>query len=403
MNTPFNRREFVKGLSVATAAALLDVRSARAASPMMPEPSPTKLPRWRGFNLLEKFIASVENTRFRESDFAWMSEWGFNFARLPLSYRCWSDPKDWHKIDEKVMKEIDEAIALGRQYGVHVCLNFHRAPGYSVDASLKEPFNLWSDAEALEACAYHWGHFAARYKDVPNSALSFDLINEPGYKAPGVYLDDATYARVAKVLVEAIRAESPHRQIIADGLCWGTLPVPALADLHIGQSTRGYAPMEVTHWKASWVAGSDTWPAPTWPLAVTPDKAASARQQLEAFAATFKDNPIVRDTVKETDVTKEWDRTRLEQQLIRPWKKLEAMGVGVHVGEFGAHNFSPHPVVLAWMRDILACWKDANWGWALWNFRGSFGVLDSKRTDVKYEAFRGHQLDREMLELLRAS
>ena len=86
---------------------------------------------------------------------------------------------------------------------------------------------------------------------------------------------------------------------------------------------------------------------------------------------------------------------------IAPWQALERKGVGIHVGEWGAHNQTPHAVVLAWMRDQLALWKDAGWGWALWNLRGSFGVLDSERSDVAYENFRGHKLDRRMLDLLR--
>ena len=53
------------------------------------------------------------------------------------------------------------------------------------------------------------------------------------------------------------------------------------------------------------------------------------------------------------------------------------------------------------LRDSLSVWKEAGWGFALWNLRGSFGVLDSGREDVKYENFRGMKLDREMLELLR--
>jgi endoglucanase len=53
------------------------------------------------------------------------------------------------------------------------------------------------------------------------------------------------------------------------------------------------------------------------------------------------------------------------------------------------------------MQDCLALWKEAGWGWALWNLRGSFGVLDSNRADVAYEDFRGHKLDRKMLEILR--
>ena len=71
--------------------------------------------------------------------------------------------------------------------------------------------------------------------------------------------------------------------------------------------------------------------------------------------------------------------------------------MGIHVGEWGAHNQTPHKVALAWMRDCLELWKEAGWGWSLWNLRGSFGVLDSQRADVEYEDFRGHKLDREML------
>lgn len=76
------------------------------------------------------------------------------------------------------------------------------------------------------------------------------------------------------------------------------------------------------------------------------------------------------------------------------------MGIGVHVGEWGAFRFTPHDVVLAWMADCLDNWKRAGWGWALWNLRGGFGPVDSQRSDVVYEDYRGHKLDRRMLALL---
>jgi endoglucanase len=53
------------------------------------------------------------------------------------------------------------------------------------------------------------------------------------------------------------------------------------------------------------------------------------------------------------------------------------------------------------MRDLLELWKQAGWSWALWNFRGPFGILDSERADVEYQSWRGHKLDRLMLELLQ--
>lgn len=407
MSPSIDRREFLKGVSAAAALGLVSrgMGSAPAPGPAMPQATAARLPRWRGFNLLEKFIASVENAPFREEDFAWIAEWGFNFVRLPLSYRCWSSPENWRQMREPVLKEIDDAVEMGRRYGVHVCLNFHRAPGYSVDRSLREPFNLWTDAEALEACAYHWRHFAARYRDVPNSALSFDLLNEPGEKDPatGELLDDATYARVVRALVEAIRAESPHRLVIADGLMWGNVPVPALAGLGIAQSGRGYNPMRVTHWKADWVRGSDAWPRPQWPLVITPDSIESDRRRYATMRRVFKDNPIVMARLRDEDLSMPWGRERFRLQLVAPWQDLERMGVGVHIGEFGAHNRTPHDVVLGWMGDLLPCLAEAGLGWALWNLRGSFGVLDSERSDVAYEDFHGHKLDRGMLELLRAS
>lgn len=71
------------------------------------------------------------------------------------------------------------------------------------------------------------------------------------------------------------------------------------------------------------------------------------------------------------------------------------------VGEFGAYNKTPHDVTLRWMEDMLINWKEQDWGWAMWNLRGSLGIIDSKREDVQYESFAGGQLDRKMLTLLQ--
>jgi endoglucanase len=320
----------------------------------------SKLPRWRGFNLLEKFTLG-NNAAYREEDFDLMAGWGFDFARLPMDYRCWTAPDDPKTLKEETLKEIDRAVEMGRKRGIHVNLNFHRAPGYCVNPPA-EPLDLWTQPEALELASYHWGHFAARYKDIPNSELSFDLLNEP----PDI--PAATYRKVVDGLIQAIRAADPDRLIIADGRRWGNTPVPELADLKVGQSTRGYQPMQISHYKAGWVHGSDQWPEPTWPL-------------------------------KNPDIDKEW----LRKEMIAPWKALEAKGVGVHVGEWGAFQYTPHAVVMAWMKDTLSLWKEAGWGWAMWNLRGGFGPLDSGRSDVKYEKKGDRLVDREMLELIRAN
>jgi endoglucanase len=95
------------------------------------------------------------------------------------------------------------------------------------------------------------------------------------------------------------------------------------------------------------------------------------------------------------------DRSWIEQREAEPWRQLKRRGVGVMVGEFGAYKETPHDVVLRWMEDCLKTWQKAGMGWALWNLRGDFGILDSGRRDVVYEDFEGHKLDRKMLELLQ--
>ncbi|MDR2704717.1 MAG: cellulase family glycosylhydrolase [Planctomycetaceae bacterium] len=473
-----------------------------------------KLPQWRGFNLLEKF--NGRNNRFVEDDFRWISDFGFNFVRLPMDYRMWINDNDWRKINEKVLDEIDEAVKFGERYGIHVNINFHRAPGYTV-AQPAEPKSVWTDPEALEVCLLHWKTFAKRYKGVSNDLVSFNLFNEPDRIEPIL----AQCVAAHKAIIKGIREEDPNRLIICDGYEWGNKPFFDLVDQKIAQATRGYAPGEISHYKASW-AGGENYPVPTWPIIsgnglllsdskreikeefrgalvisgqfptktklrlhvgtvsgntsfiVTADGKTIFEHQFKPAAGegewktvVFKkewniyQNVYDRDyeTVipagtqqlelrvtqgdwltltqlavqsenaeKETVVNlspgwqqppskfqyresgrtaellggdvkdKTWLRNRLE-----PWKELQKQGCGVMVGEFGAFSPCPHDVALRWLADCLANWREAGWGYALWNFRGSFGILDSQRTDVNYENFHGHQLDRKMLTLLQGN
>jgi endoglucanase len=70
------------------------------------------------------------------------------------------------------------------------------------------------------------------------------------------------------------------------------------------------------------------------------------------------------------------------------------------VGEWGVHNQTPHDATLALMTDKLEAYKELGFGWALWNFNGSFGIVDSGRSDVVYGNLNGYKLDVEMSELL---
>jgi endoglucanase len=370
------RRKFIQSTTMAVASSMVMPMGCKSSDKSQVIYS--KLPRWRGFNLQEKFTHRPDewlniapqwgrsNEPFRESDFEMIAEFGFDFVRLPMSYKCWSDEKDWYKINEEKLKEIDQAVEYGRQYGLHVSINFHRAPGYTINDWLfkkehREAKSLWDDQEALDACAFHWRLFAERYKGIPNSRISFNLLNEP---------DGTTqekHDRVIRRLVKDIREADPERLIIIDGFEFK--PSFDLVELKLAQCPRGYSPGQVTHYKATWLGDTSSWKLPEWPM------------------KRLRDGKIL-------------DKEFLEEGT-KKWRELEQKGVGLHVGEWGCYNRTPHNVALAWMEDNLKIWKDAGWGWGLWCFRGSFGILDSGRADVKYENYRGHQLDTRMLALLK--
>lgn len=376
-----DRRVFAKNLTLLSAVAAAVSKSNLVTLAGTPEADITAahIPRWRGFNLQGRFAwpgHPYDGPAFDEFDFATMADWGFDFARLPLSYWVWGSRDDWSQIREEPLKQIDRAVDLGKQHNIHININFHRIPGYCINQRELEPADLFTGTapqreKALNAAKFHWQAFAKRYKGIPNRLISFDLINEPPKMRSYEGALEERYVEIVNALVAAIREIDPHRLIFADGMNIGQAPVVGIVPLGLVQSTRGYQPKAVSHYTATWVPKDEfeTFNVPTWPL--TDDKG-----QL-------------------------WDRAYLQKVYVDLYKVITDKGVQVHVGEWGCFNKTPHAVALAWMTDCLAVWKQAGWGNSLWNLRGSFGVMDSDRTDVTYEDFKGHKLDRQMLELLR--
>lgn len=485
----------------------------------LPPATSAQLPRWRGFNLLEKCpnSSAVHNEPYHQADLDFMVEFGFNFIRLPLDYRIWTVAPGVYR--EQPLKELDDCIGWARKRGIHVCLNLHRAPGYWVgDPGIHD---LWDSTpageEARRQFASQWRLLASRYRGIPSSEMSFNLVNEPPQITPAQYLRALTPA------IAAIRSLDTERLIIADGLAWGALPVKELVPLQVAQSVHQYEPMVLTHFNLPWTEDATLWPVPTWPVevvvnqylygstahpkyhsplvllgefpedstitlhvrqvsnkadlriradgriilkkvlkpgpedpdcksfiyqpewdnylgeyeidlaAVLPKKTKEIRVEVlegdylifsEIRIAPFPVSPIQgvhiqpgsntwgerqktlivdgQGNLHNGDGKIQYDQEVLRKDLANPWSIFSQKNkVGFHVSELGVGNRTPHPVALAWLKDSLEMWGEVGAGWALWNLRGDFGVLNSNREDVQYEDYHGLQLDREMLEILR--
>ena len=343
-----------------------------------------KIPRWKGFNLLDFFSPNPDNTRpgTQEEYFKWMSDWGFDFVRIPMAYPSYIKfdrsrditPDEVYQIDKEATDRIEELVANAHKYNMHVSLNLHRAPGFCVNAGFNEPYNLWLDQEAQDAFYYHWSMWAEKYKNFSPEQISFDLANEPCMRedmndqhSKRSAVPGEIYRKIAKKAMETIKESNPDHLVIADGNNTGSSVIPEIVDLDIAQSCRGYYPGIISHYKASWAFKDiDNLPEPKWPGQVG-DQYLS-REMLEEFYA--------------------------------PWIDLVKKGVGVHCGECGCFNKTPHEVFLAWFRDVIDILGSNGIGFALWEFTGSFGILNSGREDVDYEDWYGYKLDRKLLDLM---
>jgi aryl-phospho-beta-D-glucosidase BglC (GH1 family) len=462
----------------------------------------------KGFNLLGKFDVSWSNQGYTEKEFSLIHELGFNFVRLPLDYRTYTKTGDWDQFIDSEVYEIDQATEWGIKYGVHVCINLHRAPGFCVNAATLPPnqqLNLWTDSVAQNAFVRHWEFFANRYKDISPDKLSFNLVNEP----TGV--TEEVYVKIMKRAINSIHNISPDRIIFVDGLEYGRIIISELkGEPNIAQAIHCYDPFGITHYRAEWVDGSDTWPLPRWPMLWVsdylygpwkseyesplvieaniprgaeiivnvrqvsvestlqikadslvilskkficgPDTGADFSQVIntqwgyqnisnknfsvvttaEASRLVFENSSG--DWMTINSICLKWDNNEL---IFYPsddtWGKkqasyrLEADGsltasdgsnllpfeayrnsfaiakrdsIPLMVQEFGVYNKTPYDVTVAFLSDLVKLFNENKIGWALWNFSGAFGILNSDRSDCQYETFQGYELDRAMLGIL---
>jgi hypothetical protein len=294
---------------------------------------------------------------------------GFDFVRIPTDYRFWTTDFDYFHPDEAVFRQIDSYLEECQSRGLQMCLNLHRAPGYCINRPDLERHNLWLDKVAQDAFVFLWESFANRYQGIPSSALSFDLLNEP----PNVGdrgMTRENHAAVIRRTVAAIRAIDPDREIVIDGIGGGGTAVPELADLGVIHSGRGYTPMPVSHFGASWWSGSVGLKEPVYP---------GLRWE-----------------------GKQWGLGTL-RDYYDPWREVESAGVRVHIGECGCFNRTPNEVAMRWFRDLFGLYREFGWGFSLWNFEGPFGIIDHGRYGAVFENYHGYRVDRALLDLILES
>ena len=81
------------------------------------------------------------------------------------------------------------------------------------------------------------------------------------------------------------------------------------------------------------------------------------------------------------------------QFLAQPLAAAKRTGLPLYCGEFGVYSTTPRPIREAWYRDFVAVLAEQGIGWANWDYKGGFALVQNGRStglaEIMIAAARG--------------
>lgn len=209
-----------------------------------------------------------------------------------------------------------------------------------------------------------WRELAAHYANRDPERVFFEILNEPEVD------DSYRWAGIQSRVAAAIREVAPRNTIIATGASWSDirdlLRLEPLADGNVIYNFHFYDPHEFTHQGA-------TWGVPWW----------SQTHSIPYPSTTSGMQPLL------AEVPDLADRFELENYFLDDWNaqhiqalidEAAAWGREHHVplicNEFGVFRDHSDPESRTnWIHDTRTALEKDGIGWAMWDYRGNFGVV----------------------------
>lgn len=235
----------------------------------LPQASNQKIPgEWHGIsydyqNATWGALSGHSDWFMNERDFQEIHDSGFNIVRIWTSWYQLLSPYlntpnqvrldrtglDYKKVvNLKELEYWDQLLAWAMEYDIHIQICFTDTPGLDIgvyEAGWDEWFNteyctgeIFKNEEVQQASAEWWRMLSRRYADIPNTYLSFNLINEPDPES------DEIYAEALRPSVEAIWEECPDRLIVCDVETHMPITGEEMAKMGCALSCHDYIPHE---------------------------------------------------------------------------------------------------------------------------------------------------------------
>lgn len=331
------------------------------------QPRPLK----RGLNL-SRWWEAEHDRALDDSDIRNIRTMGFDFVRLPL------DPRALESEDGSERMQADKLTALRHDIeslidaGLSVVLDLHPKDGFQRRLTTAPP------EEARRILESFWRDLSATIKDIPPERLLLEFLNEPK-------LGTNRWWKIQEELVESLRSVYPRNAFVAtaspDSGWWQYEDLKPYKDANTVYDFHFYEPMTFTHHQLEWERSYDPRRA-ALPVPYPVDPSDSAAQKT--------DDPAIRAYLRQN-----WNREKLSKivEKISAWQekhktRLLCLEFGVyskHVDEQSRRN---------WLRDLREAFEKNGIPWAMWEYKGPFGLLP-------IDADHGDAPESTMIEALR--
>ncbi|MDD5350627.1 MAG: glycoside hydrolase family 5 protein [Chthoniobacteraceae bacterium] len=296
---------------------------------------------------------------FGREDVRRIADWGFDHIRLPIDeVQMWDEAG---KQETEAFDLMDAALDWADETGMSAIVDLHSLRCHSF--TRPDDQRLYTDAAEAAKFADFWRQLSQRLRGRSNTKVAYELMNEP------IANDARDWNRVAMGAYQAIRDAEPHRKIVLGSNRWDSvttfdqLQVPD--DEEILLTFHFYNPMLITNHRAPWCVEGKMYSGPVqYPGHPVP---------LECLAELDEPN---RSAV--AALNQAYDRCSMVTDLAKPLAVARRTGLPLYCGEFGVVNLAPQHVRQAWYRDFISVLVEHQIGWANWDYKGDFGILDSR-------------------------
>jgi aryl-phospho-beta-D-glucosidase BglC (GH1 family) len=303
------------------------------------------------------YSAARTNRYTDGADIALMAKIGFDNVRLsidPTPLEGW--PRGADGLNSEFVARLDKAVDTMLADGLAVTIDLHPESSYKA--------NVRTTSDGVDRLVMLWRRLAAHYATRDPERVFFEIMNEPEVSDP--YRWAGIQARVAA----AIREAAPRNTIIATGPNWSgiadLLTQQPLLDGNVIYNFHFYEPHEFTHQGAGW---GGTWWGYTHNIPYPADESSMAE------ALKQVPDPANRYSLEHYWLD-HWDAHRIKLQIDAAAAWGREHNSPLICNEFGVYReHSDEQSRMNWIHDVRTAFEADGIGWAMWDYRGGFGVV----------------------------